>query len=135
MKQEDQRLFVTKEFFESIGVGVYDIIPPIDSNIYCVKRIDNQWAAFKLGEPIPIVPFGKYSHMWGFDSGFCLVSVKTDDKTTFANRGIINEEGIEVIEPYVFNNIWSFYGKSDSFIIVYIGDRMMKLDKKMLELL
>ena len=135
MEQEDQRLLVAKEFFELIGVCVCDIISPIDSDIYCVKRIDNQWAAFRVGNPVPVVPFGEYNHMWGFDNGFCLVSVKTDNKTTFANRGIINEGGVEVVEPYAFSNIWSFYGKGDSFITVSIGDRITKLDKKMLKLL
>ena len=135
MDQEYQRLIKAKEFFESIGIMCYDIVLPIDSDVYCVKRTDNQWAAFRVGNPNPIVPFGKYWHMWGFDGGFCLVSVRDEDKTTFANRGIINEKGIEVIEPYTFKNIWKFYGSEEPYIITHVEDKMIKLDRKMLELL
>ena len=135
MRQEEQELLIAKDFFESIGIRCYDIIHPINCDIYCVKRIDSQWAAYKIGNITPIVPFGKYNHMWGYDAGLCLVSVADSDKTTFANRGIIDEQGLEVVKPYTFNNIWNFYGRSESYIIVYVGNEIKKLSKKFLKLL
>lgn len=135
MKQEEQELLIAKDFFESIGIECYDIKSPINSDIYCIKRIDCQWAAFKIGNPNPIVPFGRYNHMWGYDAGYCLVSVPNEDSTTFANRGIIDEQGLEVVKPYTFNNIYSFYGRKEPYIIVYVGNEVRKLNKKFLKLL
>jgi len=74
----------------------------LNSTACCVRRADRQWAAFELGNKTPIVDFGKYNYMWGFDNGYCLVSVADKDRTTFANRGIINEQGEEVVKPYTW---------------------------------
>ena len=135
MEQGKQELLRAKDFFESIGIECYDIKIPIKSDIYCVKRTDCQWAAFKIGNPNPIVPFGKYNHMWGYDNGYCLVSVKDKDTSTFANRGIVNEQGIEIIKPYTFSNIWNFYGREEPYILVYVGDEIKKLSKELLTVL
>ena len=132
---KDLLLKKANKFFSDIGINYIEIKVPICSDIYCVRRADKQWATYKLGNKIPIVDFGKYNYMWGYDGEYCLVSVYDADRTTFANRGIINEQGEEVVEPYTFQGILNFYGKNESFIIVYIGDKIAKLDKKMLELL
>ena len=122
-------------FIASLGIECIEVIPPINSTIYCVRRTDRQWAAFEFGNKTPIVDFGKYNYMWGFDNGYCLVSVAEKDRTTFANKGIINEQGEEVVEPYAFNNIYSFYGRNEPFITVFIGNEIKKLNKSFLKLL
>ena len=116
MKQDKQELMEARAFFEAIGIQCYDIIPPIDSDIYCVKRTDSQWAALRIRNEQFVVPFGRYNHMWGYDRGYCLVSVNDEDKTTFANRGIIDSYGKEVIKPYTYKDIFAFYGKGASYI-------------------
>jgi hypothetical protein len=130
MRQEEQELLIAKDFFESIGIRCYDIIHPINCDIYCVKRIDSQWAAYKIGNITPIVPFGKYNHMWGYDAGLCLVSVKDEDPTTFANRGIVDSCGNEIIRPYTYQNIWRFYGESRNEIVAFTEDSIVGLDKR-----
>ena len=109
-------------FFSSVGIQCYDIIPPIESNVYCVKDKDSQWAAFRIGDSHPIVPFGKYNYMWGYDKGYCLVSVTDEYKIAFANRGIIDAKGNEIIKPYTFRDIFNFYGKGNSHVLVLTHD-------------
>ena len=125
-----KKLKEAKEFFDGLGIACYDIIPPIRSDVYCVKRTDKQWAAFELGNKTPIVDFGKYNHMWGFDGGYCLVSVHDDDSTTFANRGIIDTRGNEVVKPYTYLDIWRFYGKEEDYIIACTEGGMVGLNKR-----
>ena len=127
---DDIKLKEAREFFESLGIDCYDIVPPICSNVYCVKRMDKQWAAFELGNKTPIVDFGKYNHMWGFDGGYCMVSVADKDRTTFANRGIIDSRGNEVVKPYTYTNIWKFYGENHPEIIAFTEDGIVGLDKR-----
>lgn len=126
---DDIKLKEAKAFFESLGINCYDIVPPIRSDVYCVKRMDKQWAAFKLGNKTPIVDFGKYNHMWGFDCGYCLVSVHDDDPTTFANRGIIDSRGNEVVKPYTYLDIWRFYGIEEHYIQVLTEKGVVWLDR------
>ena len=76
-------------FIASLGIECIEVIPPINSTICCVRRADRQWAAFELGNKTPIVDFGKYNYMWGYDGGYCLVSVYDKDHTNFANRSCI----------------------------------------------
>ena len=104
-------------FIASLGINCIEVIPPINSTVCCVRRADRQWAAFELGNKTPIVDFGKYNYMWGFDNGYCLVSVADKDRTTFANKGIINEQGKEVIKPYTLGDIFSFYGEHNTHIL------------------
>ena len=122
-------------FIASLGVDCIEAILPINSTVCCVRRADWQWAAFGYGNKTPIVDFGKYNYMWGFDNSYCLVSVTDKDRTTFANRGIINEQGEEVVKPYTFQDIWNFYGRNEPFIIVFIGNEIKKLNKRFLKLL
>lgn len=105
------------EFIASLDIECIEVIPPINSTVCCVRRADRQWAAFELGNKTPIVDFGKYNYMWGFDNGYCLVSVADKDRTTFSNRGIINEQGEEVVKPYTLGDIFSFYGKHNTHIL------------------
>lgn len=118
------------EFFESLGIEYVDIIPPINSTVYCLKRADKQWAAFVLGNKTPVVDFGKYNHMWGFDNGYCLVSVHDEDRTTFGNRAIIDSRGNEVVKPYTYSGIFNFYGKEESEIVALTKEnRIVELDR------
>jgi len=122
-------------FIASLGIECIEVIPPINSTICCVRRADRQWAAFEFGNKTPIVDFGKYNYMWGFDNGYCLVSVADKDRTTFANRGIINEQGEEVVKPYSFQGIMNFYGKNEPSITVFVGSEIKDINKSFLKLL
>ena len=117
-------------FIASLGIECIEVIPPINSTIYCVRRTDRQWAAFEFGNKTPIVDFGKYNYMWGFDNGYCLVSVADNDRTTFANRGIIDSHGNEVVKPYTYTNIWKFYGEDRPEIVAFTEDGIVGLDRK-----
>ena len=118
------------EFFESLGIECIEIIPPINSIVYCLKRADKQWGAFVLGNKTPIVDFGKYSYMWGYDNGYCLVSVADEDRTTFANRSIIDANGKDVVSPYTYNDIFNFYGKEEPEIVALSKEnRIVGLDR------
>lgn len=117
-------------FIASLDIDCIEVIPPINSTVCCVKRVDKQWAAFEYGDKNPIVNFGKYNHMWGFDSGYCLVSVADKDRTTFANRGIIDSHGNEVVKPYTYTNIWKFYGEDRPEIVAFTEDGIVGLDRK-----
>ena len=117
-------------FIANLGIDFIELVPPINSIVCCVKRADKQWAAFKFGEKTPIVDFGKYNHMWGFDSGYCLVSVADKDRTSFANRGIIDSRGNELVKPYTYRNIFNFYGREEPEITVFTEDGVVGLDRK-----
>lgn len=117
-------------FIASMGIKCIEVIPPINSTVCCVRRADRQWAAFEYGNKTPIVDFGKYNYMWGFDDGYCLVSVHDDDPTTFANRGIIDSHGNEVVKPYTYTNIWKFYGEDRPEIVAFTEDGIVGLDRK-----
>lgn len=116
-------------FIASLGIECIEVIPPINSTVCCVKRADKQWAAFELGNKTPVVDFGKYNYMWGFDNGYCLVSVADKDRTTFANRGIIDSHGNEVVKPYTYTNIWKFYGEDRPEIVAFTEDSIVGLDR------
>jgi hypothetical protein len=117
------------EFIASLDIECIEVIPPINSTVCCVRRADKQWAAFEYGNKTPIVDFGKYIHMWGFDGGYCLVSVRDNDCTTFANRGIIDLRGNEVVKPYTYSGIWKFYGEDCPVIIAFTDDGIVRLDR------
>ena len=114
-------------FIASLDIDCIEVKLPINSTICCVKRADKQWAAFEYGNKTPIVDFGKYIHMWGFDGGYCLVSVRDNDCTTFANRGIIDLRGNEVVKPYTYSGIWKFYGEDCPEIIAFTDDGIVRL--------
>ena len=116
-------------FIASLGIDCIEVIPPINSTVSCIRRADRQWAAFEYGNKTPIVDFGKYNFMWGFDNGYCLVSVHDDDPTTFANRGIIDSRGNEVVKPYTYTNIWKFYGEDRPEIVAFTEDGIVGLDR------
>lgn len=116
-------------FIASLGIECIEVIPPINSTICCVRRADRQWAAFEYGDKTPVVDFGKYNHMWGFDCGYCLASVHDDDPTTFANRGIIDSRGNEVVKPYTYLVIWRFYGIEEHYIQVLTEKGVVWLDR------
>lgn len=106
------------------------IIPPINSYEYVVQRKDGKWGVVAPHKEKEIVEFGKYKYMWGFDSGLCLFEVETNNKRTFSNRGIINNIGEEVIKPYTYSDIYSFYGKETSYIIVQQGNTKLFIEKE-----
>jgi hypothetical protein len=117
-------------FIASLDIECIEVIPPINSTVCCVRRADKQWAAFEYGNKTPIVDFGKYNYMWGFDNGYCLVSVADKDRTTFSNRGIIDSHGNEVVKPYTYTNIWKFYGEDRPEIVAFTEDGIAGLDRK-----
>lgn len=105
------------------------IIPPINSHEFVVQRKDGKWGVVAPHKEKPIVVFGKYKYMWGFDTGLCMFEVETNDKQTFSNRGIINSVGTEVVRPYTYTDIYDFYGNGGPFIKVVKEDKEVHLDK------
>ena len=114
-----------KIFLSKIGMAHSCIKPPHHCNLFCVKLKDGRWGAMLYGEKEPVVSFGKYYHMWGFDDWHCLISL---DKT-FASRGIIDSNGAMVVEPYTYDNIWNFYKKPYSTIRVEQGEYYYELNR------
>lgn len=105
------------------------IIPPINSSEFVVQRKDGKWGVVAPHKENAIVEFGKYKYMWGFDFGLCLFEVETSDKQTFSNRGIVNSDGIEVVKPYTYSDIYDFYGKETSYIKVEKEDKVILIKK------
>lgn len=105
------------------------IIPPINSHEFVVQRKDGKWGVVAPHKVNTIVEFGKYKYLWGYDSGLCLVEVDTDNKQTFSNRGVINSRGAEVVTPYTYTDIFSFYGNGASFIKVEKEEKVICLEK------
>lgn len=122
-------------FFSGIGIDFIEITVPIQSNVFCVRRKDRKWAAYEIGNKIPIIEFGKYSYMWGYDNGYCLVDTFDTNEFKFINRAIIDEQGEEVIKPYTFQNIWNFYSSKEPYILVQISNEIVELDRSVLKLL
>ena len=108
------------------------IIPPINSNEFVVQNKEGKWGVVAPHKETAIVEFGKYKYLWGYDSGLCMVEVDTDNKQTFSNRGIIDSNGIEVIKPYTYTDIYSFYGKNTSVIKVELEDKELIIEKSSL---
>ncbi len=106
------------------------IIPPINCDNFAVQNKKEEWGVLKAGEPEPIIAFGKYSYIWGFDNDLCLVASPTKDNLTFSNRGIININGKEVIKPYSYTDIYNFYGKNVQSITVENGDQTILLSRE-----
>lgn len=108
------------------------IIPPINSHEFVVQRKDGKWGVVAPHKEKALVEFGKYKYLWGFDAGLCMFEIETNKKQTFSNRGIINSIGIEVVKPYTYSDIYGFYGKGTSYIIVEKEDKEIHLEKSAL---
>lgn len=105
------------------------IIPPIKSHEFVVQSKDGKWGVVAPHKEKPIVEFGKYKYMWGFDTGLCMFEVETNDKQTFSNRGLINSVGTEVVRPYTYTDIYDFYGNGASFIKVIKEGKEVYIEK------
>mgnify|MGYP003473722347 CR=1 FL=1 len=102
------------------------IIPPIGCFQFVVQNTNGMWGVVCLNKEEPLVEFGKYKYLWGFDHGLCLVETFDSNKLTFSNRGIINSEGKEVIRPYTYTDIYNFYGqKGDNIKALYGNDTIL----------
>ena len=123
-------LYLTGEICANFQDSYITIIPPINSDEFVVQNKDGKWGVVCAHKSEPIVEFGKYQYLWGFDNGLCLVEVATENKLTFSNRGIINKIGEEVVKPYTYSDIYSFYGKETSYIIVQHGNIKLFLEKE-----
>ena len=110
------------------------IIPPINSHEFVVQRKDGKWGVVAPHKGKPIVAFGKYKYLWGFDSGLCMFEVETNKKQSFSNRGIINSIGTEVVRPYTYTDIYGFYGKGTTYVKVEKDDKEFSLEKSILSL-
>lgn len=108
------------------------IIPPINSNEFVVQNKEGKWGVVAPYKKTALVEFGKYKYLWGYDSGLCMIEVDTDNKQTFSNRGVIDTNGIEVIKPYTYMDIYSFYGKNTSVIKVELADKESFIEKSSL---
>ena len=116
-------------FLQKKGIEYKAIIPPINSDIYVVQRSDGKWGALRLNQEKPIVEFGRYAYMWGYEGKYCLVNKEGMSGGCHKDRGIIDINGNEVIKPYTYNTIWRFYGKKWPDIRVEDGEWGIELDK------
>lgn len=108
------------------------IIPPINSDLFVVQNKKCQWGVISLNKKDPIVEFGKYKYLWGYDTDLCLVETNDLNTVIFSNRGVINSEGQEVIKPYTYTDIFDFYGKGGNSIKVEDGNDMIFIEKEKL---
>lgn len=123
-------IYLNGEICANIQDSYITIIPPINSNEFVVQNKEGKWGVVCAYKSEPIVEFGKYKYLWGFDNGLCLVEVAIENKLTFSNRGIINILGEEVVKPYTYSDIYSFYGKETSYIIVQQGNTKLFIEKE-----
>lgn len=123
-------IYLNGEICTNIQDSYITIIPPINSNVFVVQNKEGKWGVVSAHKSEPIVEFGKYQYLWGFDNGLCLVEVATENKLTFSNRGIINILGEEVVKPYTYSDIYSFYGKETPYIIVQQGNTKIFIEKE-----
>jgi len=61
-----------------------------------------------------------------------MVEVDTDNKQTFSNRGIIDSNGMEVVKPFTYTDIYNFYGKNTTAIKVELEDKELLIEKSSL---
>lgn len=106
------------------------IIPPINCHNFAVQNKNGEWGVLKTNETDPIVGFGKYKYLWGFDDGLCLVATFTNDNLTFSNRGIIDKRGKEVVSPYTYTDIYRFYGQNTNTITFQKGNLLQYRTKE-----
>lgn len=114
-----------KTYLSKIGIEYSYIKPPHHCNLFCIKLKDGRWGAMLYGSEEPVIPFGKYYHMWGFDDWHCLISLND----TFASRGIIDCNGAMVVEPYTYDDIWDFYKKPYPTIRAELGEYYYELNR------
>jgi len=119
-----------KGLLDKLKIEYKKIIPPINSDVFVIERKDGKFGAMKLNQMEPIVEFGKYAYMWGYDGKYCLVNMGGRSYVNHEDRGIINCSGIEVIKPYTYDSIWSFYGEKWPNIRVENKGWIIELDKK-----
>lgn len=105
------------------------IIPPINCHNFVVQNKNGQWGVLQTNALVPIIDFGVYEYLWGYDNGLCLVTTFNSNKQTFSNRGVINKEGKEVVSPYTYTDIYNFYGKNTDTIKVQYGNINLYLSK------
>jgi len=89
--------------------------------LFTVQRKDGQYAIITQAGDI-IVNYGKYAYIDGIDShGLVRVKIKksfADINSSIGYKfGIINKQGKEIL-PIAYDNIWRFYGKDYTSIIV-----------------
>lgn len=117
--------FVVSDTIEVIGLNYINIIPqierwPLGADVFCVQHYNGLWAAINARTGEMVTLFGQYDYMWGFDGRYCLV--KKGKQTDFSGRGIIDLSGKEVIGIDCYDNIHTFYGKSNSIIVEKDGE-------------
>ena len=103
-----------------IPIEYQHVIPAINGErLFTVQNRKGQWGVIDENENT-VIPFGKYDIIDGFDCGLARVKIgkEPNSKKDNSNKwGIINENGDEVLIPEI-QQVWSFYGKPYSTIIV-----------------
>lgn len=101
--------FIVRMIYEGIKA-------PIGSSAYTIRSFNDGYAVIDKDGRF-IVPFGKYSYIDGFDSGFAAVKVNGTNNGTHDGSGkwgIINDNGEEVLLADK-DDVTSFYDKNMNF--------------------
>lgn len=89
------------------------VIAPIECShdIFALKGSKGDWSLFEIGGDSHGT---RYSHIYGFDHDYAVVSTSS----AFKDKGIINTDGDIIVPIGKFDNIWDFYGKPIKYDII-----------------
>ena len=101
-----------------LGPHYQGILISQDGNFISVENMEGHYGVLNI-EGNVVVPFGKYSYIDGFDSGYARVRIGNQTNGLFKTGkwGLINEKGEEVL-PVIYDQIWKFYGKKRSSTMI-----------------
>lgn len=90
-----------------------------NNEIFVVRDKDFRYGVINISGDV-IVPFGKYDWIDGFTNGLARIKLGKQSNGLVDNDnkwGLIDINGNEVLSPE-YDNIWNFYGKNYSSIVV-----------------
>ena len=82
-----------------------NIASPINSVVFAVEK-NGKWGVMNPDSDIPVVEFGKYKYIWQYINGLCLVNIEGRSGQIGRDRGLIDSQGKEIIEPYTYEDLW-----------------------------
>lgn len=100
----------------------YDhIIPSTDKSLYTVERDGKHGVVNRNAEQV--IPLGVYDWIDGFHKGYARVYNYVDEDGEKVKKwGLIDTSG-NIIVPLVYSNIWNFYNRDYSSIVVEMNKK------------